>query len=126
MLSIQEYKQSKSVKGMVQKMFEARQVAHTCHLKTKSYAEHKALNKFYDEILELADTFVETYQGQYGILSGYEIQTQPVSDPTEYLEDCAVLFKMGKDELKDSHLQNIMEEVVALTYQTIYKLKFLK
>jgi len=126
MLSIQEYKQSKSVKGLVQKMFEARQVAHTCHLKTKSYAEHKALNKFYDEILELADTFVETYQGQYGILSGYEVQTQPVSDPTEYLEDCAVLFKMGKDELKDSHLQNIMEEVVALTYQTIYKLKFLK
>jgi hypothetical protein len=126
MLSIQEYKQSKSVKGLVQKMFEARQVAHTCHLKTKSYAEHKALNGFYEDILELADKFVETYQGQYGILSGYEIQTQPVSDPTEYLEDCAVLFKMGKDELNDSHLQNIMEEVVALTYQTIYKLKFLK
>jgi len=126
MLSMQEYKQSKSVKGLVQKIFEARQVTHTCHLKSKSFSEHKALNKFYDEILELADEFVETYQGQYGILSDYEIQTQPVSNVLEYLEDCVKMFILGRDSIKDSHLQNIMDEIVALTYRTIYKLKNLK
>lgn len=126
MLSMQEYKQSKSVKGLVQKIFEARQVTHTCHLKSKSFSEHKALNKFYDEILELADEFVETYQGQYGILSDYEIQTQPVSNVLEYLEDCVKMFVLGRDSIKDSHLQNIMDEIVALTYRTIYKLKNLK
>jgi len=123
---MQEYKQSKSVKGLVQKIFEARQVTHTCHLKSKSFSEHKALNKFYDEILELADEFVETYQGQYGILSDYEIQTQPVSNVLEYLEDCVKMFILGRDSIKDSHLQNIMDEIVALTYRTIYKLKNLK
>jgi hypothetical protein len=126
MLSMQEYKQSKSVKGLVQKMFEARQVTHACHLKSKSFSEHEALGKFYDEILEIVDEFVETYQGQYGILSDYEIQTQPVSNVVEYLEDCAKMFVLGRDSIKDSHLQNIMDEMIALTYRTIYKLKNLK
>lgn len=126
MLSLQEYKQSKSVKGLVQKMFEARQVAHNCHLKTKSFAEHKALNGFYDDLLEHIDNFVETYQGQYGLLEDCEFKVESVSNPTQYLEECARLFAVGRESLKDSHLQNIMDEVVALTYKTVYKLKFLK
>lgn len=126
MLTLQEYKQSKGVSGLVQKMFEARQVAHNLHLKTKSYAEHKALNGFYDELLAKIDDFVETYQGQYGILKDCEFQVKSVDDAVEYLEDCAKLFAVGRDSLKDSHLKNVMDEVIALTYKTLYKIKFLK
>lgn len=126
MLSLQEYKQSKSVKGLVQKMFEARQVAHNLHLKTKSFAEHEALSAFYGEILSFVDEFVEVYQGQYGLMGDCEFEISAVSNPVEYLEDCAKLFSVGRESLKDSHLQNIIDEVVALTYKTIYKLKFLK
>ena len=126
MLSLQEYKQSKSVKGLVQKMFEARQVAHNCHLKTKSFAEHKALGGFYEKVLGLVDEFVESYQGQYGLLEDCELKVESVSNPTQYLDDCDKLFIVGREELKDPHLQNIVDEVVALTYRTVYKLKFLK
>jgi len=126
MLSIQEYNRSKSVKGLVEKMFEARQVAHVCHLQTKSYSEHKALDDFYTKLLDFLDEFVETYQGQYGILGDYNIETQQVENSLEYLEDCVKLFKVGKDSLKDSHLQNIMDKIITLTYKTIYKVKFLK
>lgn len=126
MLSLQEYKQSKGAEGLVQKMFEARQVAHNLHLKTKSFAEHKALGEFYDELLDKVDEFVETYQGQYGIMKDCEFQVKAVDDPIEYIEDCAKLFSVGRDSLKDSHLKNIMDEVVSLTYRTAYKLKFLK
>lgn len=126
MLTLQEYKQSKGASGLVQKMFEARQVAHNLHLKTKSYAEHKALNDFYDGLLEKIDDFVETYQGQYGIMKDCEFQVGVVNDAVEYLEDCAKLFAVGRDSLKDSHLKNVMDEVIALTYKTLYKLKFLK
>ena len=126
MLSLQEYKQSKSVKGLVQKMYEARQVAHNCHLKTKSFAEHKALGGFYEKVLGLVDEFVESYQGQYGLLEDCELKVESVSNPTQYLDDCAKLFIVGREELKDPHLQNIVDEVVALTYRTVYKLKFLK
>ena len=118
--------QSKSVKGLVQKMFEARQVAHNCHLKTKSFAEHKALGGFYEKVLGLVDEFVESYQGQYGLLEDCELKVESVSNPTQYLDDCAKLFIVGREELKDPHLQNIVDEVVALTYRTVYKLKFLK
>jgi len=129
MISLNDYKNSKSVKSLVQKMFEARQVAHVVHLQTKSYSQHKALNHFYDDILELADTFVETYQGQYGILSGYgDVSVSSNIDIEEYLQDSAKIFMLGRDSMndKDTHLKNIMDEVVALTYQTIYKIKNLK
>lgn len=126
MLTLQEYKQSKGAKGLVQKMFEARQVAHNLHLKTKSFAEHKALDEFYGGLLDHVDEFVETYQGQYGLLGDIEFKVEGVEDATQYLEDCAKLFMVGRDSLKDSHLKNIMDEVVALTYRTLYKLKFLK
>lgn len=126
MMSLQEYKQSKGVKGLVQKMFEARQVAHNLHLKTKSFAGHEALGGFYEGILGLTDDFVETYQGQYGLLGDCEFQVGAVDDPVEYLEVCAKIFSIGRDSLKDSHLKNIMDEAVSLTYKTMYKLKFLK
>lgn len=128
-MSLKDYKDAKSVKKLVEKMFEVRQTSHNVHLQTKSYSTHKALNSFYDNLLDLTDSFVETYQGQYGILTGYEsIQVSPVEDMVSYLEDSVKIFMLGKDSLKesDSHLKNILDEVVALTYSTIYKLKYLK
>ena len=82
MLSLKDYKNAKDIKNLVAKLFESRQVAHNVHLQTKSYAQHKALNGFYENILYFTDTFVETYQGQYGILSGYEklIIIEPVNE----------------------------------------------
>jgi hypothetical protein len=127
MISLKDYKNSNNVKNLIQKMFESRQVAHNCHLQTKSYSQHKALNEYYDEVLDLIDTFVESYQGQYGIISGYEkIDVSPVPDVEVYFEDCAKIFILGRNSLKDSHLQNIMDEIVTLAYKTIYKLKNLK
>lgn len=126
MLSLQEYKRSKDVKGLVGKMFEARQVTHNCHLSSKSFAEHKALDGFYNGLLGHIDEFVEVYQGQYGLLGDCEFKAEPVESVVEYLEDCAKLFAVGRDSLKDSHLKNIMDEVIALAYKTLYKLKLLK
>ena len=131
MISIQEYKGSKSVKTLILKLFESRQVAHNVHLQTKSYALHKALNSYYEDILELIDSYIETYQGQYGIVTGYEkIEITPLSeDKIEgYLKDCAEIFAMARDSMKDSdsHLKNIMDEIIAVVYRTLYKVRFLK
>lgn len=128
MLSLKDYKNAKDIKNLVAKLFEARQVAHNVHLQTKSYAQHKALNGFYEGILNLTDSLVETYQGQYGILRGYEelIVIEPVNEIEMYLEDCAKIFTLGRESISDSHLKNIMEEIIALTYSTLYKLKNLK
>ena len=49
-------------------LFLARDVAHSAHLNTRSYAKHQALGGFYDEIIDLADKFAEMYQGKYGLI----------------------------------------------------------
>jgi len=49
-------------------LFLARDVAHSAHLNTRSYAKHVALNEFYDGIIDLADKFAEAYQGKYGLI----------------------------------------------------------
>lgn len=125
MLNIKEFK-NKEINKFVEKMFEARQVSHNYHLKTKSYSEHKALENFYNDLLNHIDNFVETYQGQYGLLTNLKMVANDCDDMVSYLEDFCGKVKVFRETLKENHLQNILDEIVSLTYKTIYKLKFLK
>lgn len=109
-------------------LFEARNVTHINHLKSKSYSEHIALNEFYSGLLELADEFIETYQGQYGIINITNEEKIDSDSSIAYLTnfvDKTRKFNCSIDE-KDSHLKNIIDEMTALTYKTLYKLKNLK
>jgi Family of unknown function (DUF5856) len=49
-------------------LFLARDVTHSVHLNTRSYAKHKALQKFYENIIDLADGLAETWQGRHGLI----------------------------------------------------------
>ena len=42
-------------------LFLARDVTHSVHLNTRSYAKHVALNEFYDAIVDLADKFAPLF-----------------------------------------------------------------
>lgn len=108
-------------------LFMSRDVAHREHLKTRSYAAHMALGEFYKEIIELADTFAEAYQGKHS-----EFLDIPLLDNKN---DGAI------DEVLESHLNwitehrasvcpktetaihNIIDEIVGLYYSTLYKLR---
>lgn len=105
-------------------LFDARNKMHRSHLATKSYSEHKALNEFYDEILDLSDEFLECYQGQFGKLT-FEEHEITESDSINYLHKFADKTKKFQESIKESHLKNIIDEMIALTYRTLYKLKFL-
>ena len=56
----------------IARLMELQQSVHLAHWATTSYAEHKALNKLYDDLDGLIDTFVETLIGikGRGVLSG--------------------------------------------------------
>ena len=56
-------------------LFLGRDVAHSVHLNTRSYAKHKALQKFYDNIIDLADHFAEVYQGKHGLIGPIGLQS---------------------------------------------------
>jgi hypothetical protein len=117
------------------KLFEARQMAHIFHLQVKAEMgsgwEHDALNTFYDGILEFTDDLIETYQGQYGIVEGYEtIDTSATGQmkSLEYIKQTVDFIRTERKSIKeeDTHLHNIIDEIVALHYKTIYKLTNLK
>lgn len=114
---------------LVGRCFHARTVAHILHLKTRSYATHKALNEFYDEIVPLADSFAEVYQGEYGLITSYPSKFSMADEPVPMLEELADWVQKHRHSIcdeADTHLQNIIDEIVALIRSTLYKLRFLK
>lgn len=115
--------------SLISELFESRTLAHVFHLQTKSFAEHKALNEYYDEIIDKTDRFAESFQGKYGIITGYKTKTtvSEYSDPISYfktlvksVESCRTYFE------SDGYLQQIIDEIIELLYSTIYKLVNLK
>jgi len=111
-------------------LFCSRTLAHQLHLKTKSYSEHKALESFYESIVDLADGFAEQYQGKHEeLLSIPTLSVKDGEEPLKYFKDTVNWIEDNRDKivpLSESSLQNTIDEVVALFYSTIYKLKFLK
>ena len=69
-------------------MFLARDVTHSVHLNTRSYAKHKALQKFYENIIDLADGFAEAYQGRHGLIGPISLMSaKKTGNVVEFLQD---------------------------------------
>jgi DNA-binding ferritin-like protein len=110
-------------------LFLARDVTHSVHLNTRSYSKHKALQKFYENIIELADNFAEAYQGRHGLMGPISLQSaKKTTNIIEFLEN--QLEEIETDRYKicdetDTTIQNLIDEVVALYLATLYRLRFL-
>jgi hypothetical protein len=100
--------------------------AHLMHFKTRSFSEHMALGTYYDEIVDLVDSLVESYQGKYGIVEDYPNVYHSPKDPIKYFESLQRFVADARQDLpQDSELQNIVDEIADLINTTTYKLKFL-
>ena len=112
---------------MIAKLFHARTAAHMAHLQTRSFAEHKALDDFYNEIVELADSFAETYQGYFGLIMDYPPMGLPTGKACDWIDGLRTYLEKTRDENTKGKtpLQNINDELMALCAQTCYKLRFL-
>lgn len=110
-------------------LFLARDVTHSVHLNTRSFAKHKALGKFYEDVVDLADTFAETYQGRHGLIGPISLMSaKKTSNVVDFLEDQLAEIEKNRYvfcEKDETALQNIIDEIVALYLSTLYKLKFL-
>jgi len=101
-------------------------VTHFMHLSTDSYSEHKALGKYYVEIIDLADDFAEAFQGKYEKIKKYPEEFHNAKNPVKYLESLSEFVKEAREDLpQDSELQNIIDEIASLIDKTLYRLKFL-
>lgn len=107
-------------------LFEIEIISHIAHLQTTSYPEHIALNTLYSDIVGHRDSFIESYQGKYGIIKGYKISVKEGVDMVTYLKGCSEIINKFRETLEDGYLQQITDDVQELLNSTIYKLKFLK
>jgi hypothetical protein len=114
---------------LISLLFLARDLAHREHLKTKSYAEHVALNVFYEAVVENADAIAEAYQGQYGLMKNVEILGHKGN--VDIIVELQAQIKWIKDnrykicDEDDTPIQNLIDTAVETYLSTLYKLRFL-
>lgn len=104
---------------------------HRLHLQVESYAKHKALNQFYDEIQELADDLIEQYQGASETILKFpenaiipNLKTQ--EDGVIYLRKLYDMVNQVQGTIPYSEIVNKLDEVKSLIDSVKYKLLFLK
>lgn len=110
-------------------LFLGRDVAHSVHLNTRSFAKHMALQGFYEEIVGLADSFAEAYQGKHGLMGPISLMSaKKTTNIVEFLQDQMDEIEAERYKIVDKDctpLHNIIDEIVALYLSTLYKLRFL-
>lgn len=106
---------------------------HIFHWQTKgtgSFAQHKAFGDYYDKIPDLIDGLVESYQGKYGIITNFTCdgveQYKGKEQSIKYFQELAKMVDSKRNSVKDSWIQNQIDNVVELIYSTLYKLKNLE
>ena len=108
----------------------SRTTAQMQHWKTASRSDHQALNFFYDTLPPLLDTFVESFQGKYGKLTDYILDyklsgAEPLSYMTALADEVETL-RRAEGFPQDSWLQNQVDKMVQVIYQTVYQLRDMK
>lgn len=111
-------------------LFLSRDLAHRAHLKTTSHAQHVALGDFYSEVIGLADSLAEAYQGRHGLLKDIPLLgAKQSADITKtlraHLKEVEGMRYSACDK-EYSPIQNIIDEICGLYLTTLYKLENLK
>ena len=107
------------------KLFQSRDVAHIIHLSTKSFEVHTATNAYYDNVVGLLDSLIESYQGMYGLIS-IKIPSSNLVDALSYFQDTLGYVQGARKLFKDGNLQSGLDDIIDLLASTIYKLRFLQ
>jgi len=97
------------------------------HWQSQRFSEHKALNKYYNDLPDILDGIVESYQGKYGIQIGYKMfELKDYSNSDEVVN---FLKKLNDDietlrkSINESYIQNQIDNAIQLIQSTIYKLE---
>jgi hypothetical protein len=97
------------------------------HHQTTSFSVHKALNTYYDEIVERIDGLVESVSGIYGRPMGYElvnpVDYQSVEQVQAYFQ--ALYVEVQSERMvtfQESWVQNQIDNISELIASTLYLL----
>lgn len=102
------------------------------HWQTFGYAEHTALGEYYSFLSNLIDSFVESYQGQFGRVyigaSSMQVEDMKEYGVINFINNTSRWLREFKAKLNDSDsyntnaLQNILDEMIGSTDKLKYLL----
>lgn len=114
-------------------LFLARDLAHRAHLRTTgpgSFAAHDALGDFYPAVIDLADSLIETYQGCELVLLDLPLLDNEfpgeIKESMQAQRDWIKANRYKAVSREETHMHNIIDEIVTLYDSTIFKLHFLE
>jgi DNA-binding ferritin-like protein len=119
------------IEQLISRVFYARNVAHFEHWRAKgdgSYAKHKALGHFYDDIIDALDSLVEAYQGANELIGNIPAPETPKGDVLKLLQGDAAWIEENHEDVCGGNraVGNLLDNVTAVYLSAIYKLRNLK
>lgn len=94
------------------------------HLKTSKHNIHVILNDFYEDMPEKVDALIEAWMSHNGKVEDYKNTLEPKDmDPIAYLEQLRTFTKEGRELMKESELESLVDDILSLIDSTLYKLK---
>lgn len=113
-----------NIPQLITAFIECRENLQIRHWQTNSYAEHKAVGGFYDDLSDLLDSFVETYSGKYGrpLVGGL---VNIVDRDAVSIADAVCQYACKAEELvseEDTDLLNILADIKGAANHTKYLL----
>ena len=114
---------------LIARVFYARNLAHWNHWRTESYAQHQALGKFYDDVIDSLDALVEAYQGAFELVGNIPAPANSKStDVLKTLEDDSAWIEKNHEKICEGNraVANLIDELNGVYLSTIYKLRHLK
>lgn len=129
-LTQEEKSKNPELESFFGKLFEVKNFAHLIHLRQPKLdlATHLSLGDFYEQLTNLADELIESYQGAYGLVNfSFTVPSTQV-DCCDYIQNFFDYLTKTKIFIKpeDSWLLNQKDEITQLTAKTLFKLKYVK
>jgi len=118
---------TKSTRGTIPALLlKARTDAHLTHLrqKDKTFATHNAMSIFYNEVLDLIDTYVETSMGIDDSFTLEEVdESEVIANPLAYFKALYNAIAVAREVVKESFIQNQIDTMQELIAHTLYRIK---
>lgn len=119
------------IEELISRVFYARNVAHFHHWRATgegSYSAHKALGRFYEDVIEALDPIVEAYQGAFELIGNIPAPDTSKSLPVPLLEADAAWIEEHHEEICKGNraVANLIDTLTGVYLSAIYKLRNLK
>lgn len=118
---------SKNTRGTIPALLlKARTDAHLTHLrqKDKTLALHNAMSMFYEAVGDMVDTYIETSMGIDDSFTLEEVdESEVISNPLVYFKGLYNTIQVERANIKETFLQNQIDEMSQLIAHTLYRLK---